>query len=220
MPQFESTPVEQERRDRHGVRLGRSRQHDVRRHGPSGEEEHHGPSSHLPELRADHPQQEGHAAGTEPSQEDQRPVDGSDLHGDVPPDASRWTGSPPHGLQRITFDEIRSPHAGRELGSLDGYVDKIGTEVNHGGFKWVVKKCGEPLFNYTSRPYRWAPALVIQRKCRRLFDYLIIDEVHEQKSDESAGKIYGMRQTHRVRWHVIALTGTLIGGYANHIFPL
>ena len=127
--------------------------------------------------------------------------------------------APPHGLQRITFDEIRSPHAGRELGSLDGYVDKIGTEVNHGGFKWVVKKCGEPLYNYTSRPYRWAPALVIQRKCRRLFDYLIIDEVHEQKSDESAqsmacGKLIGSAR------HVIALTGTLIGGYANHIFPL
>ena len=49
---------------------------------------------------------------------------------------------------------------------------KPGTEVMHAGKKWVVRECGERLFNYTNKPYRWAPARIIQKKLRRMFDYL------------------------------------------------
>jgi hypothetical protein len=92
-------------------------------------------------------------------------------------------------------------------------------EFNHAGRKWGIKVCGEPLYSYTSKPYRWSIATIIQRKLRGMFQYLIIDEVHEQKSDESAqsmacGKLIGAVD------HTLALTGTIIGGYAHHLFPL
>ena len=113
-----------------------------------------------------------------------------------------------HGLQKIAIP--------RDLASLSG---KLGTEVNHAGFRWKVVACASPLYNFTSHPYRWSPALIVQRKCRRLFKYLIIDEVHEQKSDESAQSMACSKLIAAVD-HVLALTGTIIGGYANHLFPL
>jgi hypothetical protein len=94
-----------------------------------------------------------------------------------------------------------------------------GTEVTHAGRKWVVRECKEPLWNWTSRPCRWAPARIVHKKLRRFFDYLIIDEVHEQKSDESAQSMAAGKLIASVR-HTIALTGTIIGGYANHLYPL
>ena len=60
---------------------------------------------------------------------------------------------------------------------------------------------------------------IIQKKLRRYFDYLIIDEVHEQKSDESAQSMACGKLIASVP-HTLALTGTIIGGYANHLFPL
>lgn len=103
-------------------------------------------------------------------------------------------------------------------GSLE-FSKKIGKVVNVAGHDYKVVGCNEPLWNFTKKPYRYAPANIIQRKLRGLFKYLVIDEVHEQKSDESAqsmaaGKLMGVSK------HVLALTGTLIGGYAHHLFPL
>ena len=79
--------------------------------------------------------------------------------------------------------------------------------------------CGEPLWWFTSKPYRYSLARIIQRKFRRFFKYLIIDEAHEQQSDEAAqsmaaGKLIGSTD------HVLALTGTLIGGYAKNLYAL
>ena len=94
-----------------------------------------------------------------------------------------------------------------------------GREVTVNGKKYITRKCGEPLWAFTSKPYRWAPARIIQKKLRRMFEYLIIDEVHEQKSDESAQSMAAGKLMAATR-HTLALTGTLIGGYANHLFPL
>jgi hypothetical protein len=113
-----------------------------------------------------------------------------------------------HGLDRIPVPS--------QLATIGGKID---AEINHGGYKWVVKACKSPLYNYTSRPYRWSPARVIQKKCKRMFKYLVIDEVHEQKSDESAQSMAASKLIGSVD-HVIALTGTIIGGYANHLYPL
>jgi clan AA aspartic protease (TIGR02281 family) len=93
------------------------------------------------------------------------------------------------------------------------------TKVKHAGQEWEVIDCGEPLYNYTSKPYRWSPASIIQRKLKGMFNYLLIDEMQEQKSDETAqsmacGKLIGVVD------HVLAMTGTIIGGYATHLFPL
>ncbi len=96
---------------------------------------------------------------------------------------------------------------------------KSGDTFKHNGVNWVVSECGERLYQYTPVPYRWAPARIIQKQLKGLFQYLAIDEVHEQKSDEAAqsmacGKILASCR------HVLGLTGTIIGGYANHLYPL
>jgi hypothetical protein len=92
-------------------------------------------------------------------------------------------------------------------------------EVTHLGRKWVVLECREPLFHYTSRPYRWAPARIIQKKLRRMFQYLVIDELHEHQSDSSGQSMACSKLIGAVN-HVLGLTGTIIGGYASHLYPL
>jgi hypothetical protein len=102
---------------------------------------------------------------------------------------------------------------------LDVVRTKVGQIVPHKGQRWRVERCGEPLWCYTGKPYRWPPARIIHKKLSRMFDYLVVDEVHEQKSDESARSMAAGKLMASVK-HVIALTGTLIGGYADHLFPL
>ena len=80
-------------------------------------------------------------------------------------------------------------------------------------------ECREPLFHYTSRPYRWAPARIIQKKLRRMFQYLVIDELHEHQSDSSGQSMACSKLIGAVD-HVLGLTGTIIGGYASHLYPL
>jgi hypothetical protein len=56
-------------------------------------------------------------------------------------------------------------------------------------------------------------------RCGRFFDYLIIDEAHEEKPADSAqGNAVGALAAAAKK--VIALTETLIGLYAEHIRPL
>lgn len=104
---------------------------------------------------------------------------------------------------------------------LPNYTDKAkpGKIVSYSGKKYVMDICNEPLWQWTGHPYRWPPAKLIQKKMRCKFKYLIVDEIHEEKSSSSAqsmaaGKLMAAAD------HVIALTGTLIGGYAHHLFPL
>jgi Intein splicing domain len=51
-----------------------------------------------------------------------------------------------------------------------------GHEVTVGGHRYVVTACGEPLWAFTSKPYRWAPSRIVQKQMRRFFLYLLIDE--------------------------------------------
>ena len=61
-------------------------------------------------------------------------------------------------------------------------------------------------------------ALFIKRHLRHFFQYLILDEVHEEKgSDTAQGHAAGALAACCRK--VIALTGTLIGGYAEHLRP-
>jgi hypothetical protein len=87
------------------------------------------------------------------------------------------------------------------------------------GKTYQVHECGEPLWQFTRKPNRWAPARFIHKHLKGAFDYCIVDEVHESKSDQSAqsmacGKLMASSK------HVLAMTGTIIGGYAHHLFPL
>src|SRR5262249_55259081 len=63
------------------------------------------------------------------------------------------------------------------------------------------------------------PALFIKRHLKGYFKYLILDEVHEEKGVATAqGNAAGALAASCCK--VIALTGTLIGGYAEHLRPL
>src|SRR5205807_294374 len=79
--------------------------------------------------------------------------------------------------------------------------------------------CGEQLWQYSHDIDRWAPATFIHKHLSGYFRYLILDEVHEEKSATSAqanaaGALAASCQK------VIAMTGTLLGGYAEHLRPL
>ena len=96
---------------------------------------------------------------------------------------------------------------------------KAGQKVKHAGRDWLVMECNEPLYNYTSRPYRWSPANVIQRKLKGMFQYLLIDECQEQLSDTSGQSLACSKLIGAVD-HVLAMTGTIINGYASNLYPL
>jgi SNF2 family DNA or RNA helicase len=66
---------------------------------------------------------------------------------------------------------------------------------------------------------RYEPALFIKRHLRNFFKYLILDEVHEEKGADTA-QGHAAAALAASCQKVIALTGTLIGGYAEHLRPL
>ena len=124
-------------------------------------------------------------------------------------------------LQQIqTIDRHKSEHGLDVISPMpEKFKDRTTGIVSIGTNKYKVMTCGEPLWWFTSKPYRYSLARIIQRKFRRFFKYLIIDEAHEQQSDEAAqsmaaGKLIGSTD------HVLALTGTLIGGYAKNLYAL
>lgn len=80
------------------------------------------------------------------------------------------------------------------------------------------QSCGTPMFQWggPGKFHRWPLANYIHKKMPGQFDYFICDEVHQTKSvdsliGESMGTICAcVKKT-------IVLTGTLIGGYSEHI---
>lgn len=96
---------------------------------------------------------------------------------------------------------------------------KTGSKISHAGKSWLVTECGEPLYQYVHKRKTWPAAQIIQRKMRGWHDYMIIDECHQMKSEVNAQTI-SMSKVLANSKHVIAMTGTLIGGYASHLFPL
>jgi hypothetical protein len=94
-----------------------------------------------------------------------------------------------------------------------------GDIVKHAGKEWRVEICGEPMYQFTDQPYWWPPAKIIHQKFRKFCSHLIIDEAHEQQSEESAqsmaaGKLMAVTK------YWLALTGTFINGRADSLFPL
>ena len=58
-----------------------------------------------------------------------------------------------------------------------------GRIVEEKGKRWRVCECKEPLWQFTARPKRWPPAMFIAKKMPGAFTYLVVDELHEAKSD-------------------------------------
>ena len=94
-----------------------------------------------------------------------------------------------------------------------------GRVIESHGKRWRVCDCREPLWQFTAKPKRWPPAVFIAKKMPKAFTYLIIDELHEQKSDSSGQATACGKLISSTRF-CLGMTGTLIGGYANHVFPL
>jgi hypothetical protein len=100
---------------------------------------------------------------------------------------------------------------------LSADADTTGPDTDHGN--GLLRGCGSPLWQMTGELRRYEPALFIKRRLRNFFRYLILDEVHEEKgADTAQGHAAGTLAAACRK--VIALTGTLIGGYAEHLRPL
>jgi hypothetical protein len=96
--------------------------------------------------------------------------------------------------------------------------DHTGGEDDQGADR-LVPGCGSPLWQTSSDLRRYEPALFIKRRLRHFFRYLVLDEIHEEKgADTAQGHAAGALAVACRK--VVALTGTLIGGYAEHLRPL
>src|SRR5262249_17614907 len=78
--------------------------------------------------------------------------------------------------------------------------------------------CGSPLWPMTGRPWRGRAALYIKRHLRRFFDYLVLDEVH-QEAGAATAQANAAGSLAAACKQVIALTGTLLNGYAESLRP-
>ncbi len=101
--------------------------------------------------------------------------------------------------------------------------DDIGRIVEHEGRTYEVRACGEPLFQARIKPRKdstkWSIAKILQRKAKKLFHFMVLDEMHEHKGENSAQARASAKAMSAAR-KIVGLTGTLIGGYANHLYPL
>ena len=82
------------------------------------------------------------------------------------------------------------------------------------------QECSGPLWQADRNELRrYAPAEFIKRHLKGFFDFYIADEVHELKgADTAQGNAFGMLAS--VCGKTVCLTGTLVGGYASHLFYL
>lgn len=66
---------------------------------------------------------------------------------------------------------------------------------------------------------RFAPASFISRYMKGFFDYFVADEVHELKGEDTAqGNALGTLAA--CARHTLVLTGTLLGGYVEELYPI
>ena len=85
--------------------------------------------------------------------------------------------------------------------------------VSVGGSASAANACG----SIPPNPRRWPPAVFIAKKLPGAFRYLIVDELHEHKSD-SSGQATACGKLISSTRYCLGMTGTLIGGYADHLF--
>ena len=82
------------------------------------------------------------------------------------------------------------------------------------------ESCGEHLWTYDAeRVRKWMPADYMKKKMKGYFDYLVLDEAHEEKSTGSEQAIAAGKLMSIVDYSIV-LTGTILGGYAEDIRAL
>jgi hypothetical protein len=94
-----------------------------------------------------------------------------------------------------------------------------GRTVKFNSRTYEIRRCDEPLWQWVPKPMKWSPASLFQKQGRGLFDLFVLDEMHEEKS-ASSGQAIAAGKIVRSARRRLGLTGTLIGGYAHHLFPL
>lgn len=100
------------------------------------------------------------------------------------------------------------------LSEHNSNADSEATEADQ-----LIEGCGSPLWQMTNELKRYEPALYIKRRLKNVFKYLCLDEVHEEKGADTA-QGHAAAALAASCQKVVALTGTLIGGYAEHLRPL
>lgn len=81
------------------------------------------------------------------------------------------------------------------------------------------KHCRQQLWQHLPGMDRWPIAHYIHQHLKRYFDFAIVDEVHQAKSDSSAiGDAFASLAAACKK--TITLTGTILGGYAWHLRAL
>src|SRR5690606_14041550 len=104
-------------------------------------------------------------------------------------------------------EDLRSELLGRVL------------EMLLSGATWATKPgCGAALHATTPEPRRYPLARYILSRKRRFFDLVILDEAHEFSTSGSAQQKAAHRLVQLPGVPVIALTGSLMGGYASSLF--
>ncbi len=152
---------------------------------------------------------------------------------------------PKCGYQILDKDEVPMGYK-QALGSKKKLVCKGQIErhrMEGDDCKVDLIECGEPLWSFvaartkeerevrnarrvrdrlnaSTAPYRWPAYRSMKGIMKRDLDYLILDEVHELKGGDEVGQANAAGAFISRSKKVIALTGTLIGGYADHLFPM
>jgi hypothetical protein len=103
--------------------------------------------------------------------------------------------------------------------NLEKSKKRCTAELGDGDSKTTTGVCGATLWQYKQEDKCWAPADYIKGHMRGVFDYLVCDEVHQMKSEDSARATSFGALVAACR-KVIAMTGTLTGGKASHIRSL
>ncbi|MHB8927809.1 MAG: helicase-related protein [Bacillota bacterium] len=105
-------------------------------------------------------------------------------------------------------------------------VDKDGVALGPAFFatpraaNWKCSKCGSVLWQADHlKVRRYAPAEFMKRYLHPgFFDLFVGDEVHELKGDSAQGNAFGALAS--VAKGTLAMTGTLLGGYASDLFRI
>src|SRR5439155_5095950 len=102
-------------------------------------------------------------------------------------------------------------------------IDRDGVPVSDEALnrkKQKCKECREPLWEADSRGQRRFPlATYLKNKYPGYFDLLISDECHEYKGAATAQGI-ALDHLGKAARQILALTGTLLGGYSSNLFYL
>jgi SNF2 family DNA or RNA helicase len=102
-------------------------------------------------------------------------------------------------------------------------TDRDGVPASHESLnrkKQKCKECREPLWEADARgPRRFPLATYLKNKYPGYFDLLISDECHEYKGAATAQGI-ALDHLGKATRQILALTGTLLGGYSSNLFYL